>query len=58
MGERVGGTPRRCHFVVDSGANSLLYAGLATAGCLLTQSMAGFAFARLRFPGRNVLFVR
>ena len=36
--------------------NSLLYAGLATAGCLLTQSMAGFAFARLRFPGRNVLF--
>lgn len=36
--------------------NSLLYAGLATAGCLLTQSMAGFAFARLRFPGRNALF--
>ena len=36
--------------------NSVLYAGLATTGCLLTQSMAGFAFARLRFPGRNVLF--
>ena len=33
-----------------------MYAGLATLGCLITQSMAGYAFARLRFPGRNVLF--
>ena len=28
----------------------------ATLGTLLTGSMAAFAFARLRFPGRNVLF--
>ncbi len=36
--------------------NSIIYAGAATLGCLVTQSMAGYAFARLRFPGRNVLF--
>ncbi len=28
----------------------------ATAGTLLTGSMAAYAFARLRFPGKNVLF--
>lgn len=28
----------------------------ATLGTLLTASMAGFAFARLRFPGRGILF--
>ena len=28
----------------------------ATIGTLLTGSMAGFAFARLRFPGRGILF--
>lgn len=36
--------------------NSLLYAGLATLGCLFTQSIVGYAFARLRFPGKNLLF--
>jgi len=36
--------------------NSILYASLATLGALLTESMAGYAFARLRFPGRDVLF--
>jgi len=36
--------------------NSLWYAGLATLGCLVTQSIVGYAFARLRFPGRNLLF--
>ena len=36
--------------------NSVLYAGLATLGALITQSIVGYAFARLRFPGRNVLF--
>jgi len=36
--------------------NSLTYAGLATIGALLTESMVGFAFARLRFPGRKILF--
>jgi multiple sugar transport system permease protein len=30
---------------------------LATAGTVLSASMVGFGFARLRFPGRDVLFV-
>ena len=36
--------------------NSLLYAGLGTLGALVAESMAGFALARMRFPGRNVIF--
>jgi len=36
--------------------NSALYAGFATLGALFTQAMVGYAFARLRFPGRNILF--
>ena len=36
--------------------NSLTVVVLATSGALLTASMAGYAFARLRFPGRGVLF--
>ena len=36
--------------------NSFFYAGLATIGCLITQSITGYAFARLEFPGRNLLF--
>ena len=30
--------------------------GSPPLGCLITQSIVGYAFARLRFPGRNVLF--
>lgn len=37
--------------------NSLKIATLITVGQLVTCSMAAFAFARLRFPGQNVLFV-
>jgi multiple sugar transport system permease protein len=37
--------------------NSLLIATLITAAQLFTSSMAGYAFARFRFPGRSVLFV-
>ena len=37
--------------------NTLRIAGLATAGTLLTSSMAGYALARLRFLGRTGLFV-
>ena len=36
--------------------NSLKIALLVTAAQLLTCSMAGFAFGRLRFPGRDLLF--
>jgi multiple sugar transport system permease protein len=36
--------------------NSLVVSILATAGVLLLNSMAGYAFAKLRFPGRDRLF--
>lgn len=38
-------------------ANSLAVTLAVTAGQLLTCSMAGFALARLRFPGRDQLFL-
>jgi multiple sugar transport system permease protein len=37
--------------------NSFVYAGLSTLGQILTCSMAAYAFARLRFPGRGVIFM-
>lgn len=36
--------------------NSLFVAVTVTAGSLLVNSMAGYAFAKLRFPGRESLF--
>jgi multiple sugar transport system permease protein len=36
--------------------NSLMYAVLATAGCLIMQCIVGYGFARYEFPGRRVLF--
>lgn len=36
--------------------NSLKLAVLVTLGQLITCSMAAFAFARLQFPGKNILF--
>jgi multiple sugar transport system permease protein len=36
--------------------NSFKISGLDMIGGLLTCSMAAYAFARMRFPGRNVLF--
>lgn len=36
--------------------NSLLVTTVATAGSLFLNSLAGFSFAVLRFPGRNFLF--
>ena len=36
--------------------NSLLVSVLGTAATLVTSSMAGYAFAKLRFPGREGLF--
>ena len=38
-------------------ASSLLLAGIVTASNLFLGSLAGYAFARLAFPGRDVLFV-
>lgn len=43
-------------FVVNV-LNSLKVGTLITLGQLLTCSMAAFAFAKLRFPGRNFLFI-
>jgi multiple sugar transport system permease protein len=37
--------------------NTLLVAGLSTVGTLLSSSMVAFAFARLKFPGRDRLFL-
>jgi multiple sugar transport system permease protein len=37
--------------------NSALIAGVATISNLLLGSLAGYAFARLRFPGREILFL-
>ncbi len=37
--------------------NSIFVTFCVTAGQLITCSMAGYAFARVRFPGRNFLFV-
>jgi multiple sugar transport system permease protein len=43
--------------VLNFAANSIKVTFFVTAGQLITCSMAGFAFARLRFPFRNLLFV-
>lgn len=37
--------------------NSLYIAALVTAGTLLVAAMAGYAFARIRFPGADALFL-
>jgi ABC-type glycerol-3-phosphate transport system permease component len=36
--------------------NSLFLTLIATAGTIVTGSLAGYAFARFRFPAKNVLF--
>jgi ABC-type glycerol-3-phosphate transport system permease component len=37
-------------------ANSLFLTAIATVGTVLSSSIAGYAFARFRFPGKHVLF--
>ena len=36
--------------------NSVLLSVITIAGVLVTSSLAGYAFARIKFPGRNVIF--
>ncbi len=36
--------------------NSLFYAGSVTVGTVLSCAVVGYGFARLRFPGRGILF--
>ncbi|WP_022887358.1 carbohydrate ABC transporter permease [Glaciibacter superstes] len=49
--EGIGGTPLWRFF-----ANSLLIAGLAVIGTLVSSSMAAYAFARIRFKGVGLYF--
>lgn len=37
--------------------NTLIIAGFNIVGTILTSSMAAYAFARLRFPGRDLIFM-
>lgn len=37
--------------------NTFIYASVVTIGSLIIQSMAGYALARLKFPGRNLVFM-
>ncbi len=37
--------------------NSLFYTTVVVLGVILTSSMAAYAFSRLKFPGRNFLFI-
>ena len=37
--------------------NTVVITVAATLGALITASMSAFAFARIRFPGRNVMFL-
>jgi len=37
--------------------NTLKVAGLITIGQLITCSLAGYAFAKIKFPGRDIIFV-
>lgn len=38
-------------------SNTLIVAGLTTILSLINSSLAGFAFAKLKFPGRNKIFI-
>lgn len=42
--------------VLRWGFNSVVQAGVATFLCVLFGAMAGYALARMRFPGRDALF--
>src|SRR5262249_47681397 len=37
--------------------NSVFTASVVAVGVVITSLLAGYAFARIRFPGRNALFV-
>jgi multiple sugar transport system permease protein len=65
--ERVLGLGTKAQAVAEGGSgasvnfwlylrNSVIYAGAVTLGQVFFCSMAAYAFARLRWPGRNVVF--
>lgn len=43
--------------VIRAALNSLVIATLSTLGAMLLCTLAGYAFAKHRFPGKNLLFV-
>jgi multiple sugar transport system permease protein len=43
--------------VVQWALNSIIQASFATVLCVLSGAMAGYALARLRFPGRDLIFL-
>src|SRR5262245_50578768 len=43
--------------IVQWALNSVIVAAAATFLCVLTGAMAGYALARMRFPGREVIFL-
>ena len=62
MGDEVGGADPPRRFILLDGfgrflLNNLFYALAITIGQVTTSSLAAFAFARLRFPGRDKLFL-
>ena len=50
-----GGSGQSLNFMLFL-RNSIVFASLLTAGQITFSTMAAYAFARLRFPGRNFLF--
>ncbi|MDP4299358.1 carbohydrate ABC transporter permease [Leptothrix discophora] len=50
-----GGSGAQINFLRSLG-NSLLFTTLVVVSQVLTSAMAAYAFARLRFPGRDLLF--
>jgi multiple sugar transport system permease protein len=50
-----GGSGAEIHFM-RALTNSLLFTAIVVVCQVLTSAMAAYAFARLRFPGRDVLF--
>lgn len=48
--------PRNYHFALSC-FNSLLVASTSTFGALITSSLAGYAFAKIKFRGANLIFL-
>jgi len=52
-----GGLVREANGFLVFYANSIIVSLLVTLGTVFTSSLAAFAFARMRFPGRDAIFV-
>jgi multiple sugar transport system permease protein len=52
----VGGSGADFNFLTAL-RNSVLFVGIAVVGQLFFSTLAAYAFARIRFPGRNAIFV-